>query len=539
MSFIYRSGEMMAAGCATRAICDHLVGLCVGEIVVLLKPGSTCWRREIADRAGLIIDMQDYFAGAQAAMRKARRSIHLLNWAFDPETWFLPDDTGRGPSSDTFGPFLRDLACAKPALDIRILCWRSALPVAATQNFFPHRAKACFRNTPVKFRLDSSLPLGACHHQKVLVVDDQLAFCGGGDIAPDRWDTVRHLDDDPRRQKTEGKLYESRHETMSVVDGAAARALGTLFRMRWERSDGAALSEPPRLDDGVDLWPPDQPVMARNVHVGLSRTEPTWREYPEVREAEALHLAAISAAKRCIYMENQYFASPIIAEALAARLNEEDGPEVVLVSTQHSPSWFDRMTMDRTRILFLKRLKSMDQWGRCHAYYPLTEKGRGIIVHSKLTIIDDELVRIGSANLNNRSTGFDTECDLSIEAEPGSAGDAVRRGVHDFRTRLLAHWLHQPEAALDAAVAATGSLHGAIESFDGPGRRLHPIEIKPIGAFWELVAHLHLGDPAGPTDSWRPWRRRSELQAQIKILAQRLERVGLESPVEQLSPETV
>jgi hypothetical protein len=71
------------------------------------------------------------------------------------------------------------------------------------------------------------------------------------------------------------------------------------------------------------------------------------------------------------------------------------------------------------------------------------------------------------------------------------------------------------------------------------GRRLHPIEIKPIGAFWELVAHLHLGDPAGPTDSWRPWRRRSELQAQIKILAQRLERVGLESPVEQLSPETV
>ena len=510
-----------------------------GDVRVLLKPGSTCWRRETANRAGLIIDMQDYFAAAKAAMLKARRSIHLLNWAFDPETWFLPDKQGKGPPSDTFGPFLKHLAIDKPELDVRILCWRSALPVAATQNFFPHRAKACFKDTPVRFRLDGSLPMGACHHQKVLVVDDELAFCGGGDIAPDRWDSAEHLDDDPRRQRTAGKSYESRHETMSVVDGDAARALGRLFRMRWERSAGEALTEPTRLHDGLDLWPDCQPVMAKNVHVGLSRTEPKWREYPEVREAEALHLASIAAAKRCIYMENQYFASPIMAEALAARLEDEEGPEVVVVSTKHSPSWFDQMTMDRTRILFLKRLKASDRFDRCRAYYPLTDKGRGVIVHSKLTIIDDELVRIGSANLNNRSTGFDTECDLSIEADQGAAGDAVRAGIATFRTRLLAHWLHQPDAAVQAAVEAKGSLHGAIGSFDGPGKRLHPIVVEPVGPFWELVAHLHLGDPAGPIDSWRPWRRRSELQRQIKDLAHRLEMVGLESPAEALSPETV
>ena len=30
--------------------------------------------------------------------------------------------------------------------------------------------------------------------------------------------------------------------------------------------------------------------------------------------------------------------------------------------------------------------------------------------------IDDTLLRIGSANINNRSMGFDTECDLSLEA---------------------------------------------------------------------------------------------------------------------------
>jgi phosphatidylserine/phosphatidylglycerophosphate/cardiolipin synthase-like enzyme len=506
---------------------------------LLLKPGSTCWRRETADRAGLIIDMADYFAAARAAMLKARRSIHLLNWAFDPDTWFAPDDAGGGGRDDAFGPFLRDLARARPEVDVRILCWRSALPVAATQNFFPHRAKACFENTPVKFRLDGSLPMGACHHQKVLVVDEEIAFCGGGDIAPDRWDTCRHRDDDPRRQKRSGRFYDSRHETMSVVDGAAAGALGELFRMRWARATGEALPAPTPLADGIDLWPSEQPALFKGATVGLSRTEPQWRAYEEVREAETLHLAAIAAARRCIYMENQYFASPIMAEALAARLEEEDGPEVILVSTQHSPSWFDRMTMDRTRILFLKRLKWSDRFDRCRAFYPLTQKGRSIIVHSKLTIIDDVLVRVGSANLNNRSTGFDTECDLSIEAEDGEAGATARAAIRAFRTRLLAHWLHQPETALKTAIDAEDSLRAAIESFDGPGKRMHPIEIKPIGPLWEIVAHLHLGDPAGPTDSWRPWLRRRELRAQIKTLAVRLEQAGLHAPADDLKPETV
>ena len=209
-----------------------------GDVRVLLKPGSTCWRRETANRAGLIIDMQDYFAAAKAAMLKARRSIHLLNWAFDPETWFLPDKEGKGPPSDTFGPFLKHLAIDKPELDVRILCWRSALPVAATQNFFPHRAKACFKDTPVRFRLDGSLPMGACHHQKVLVVDDELAFCGGGDIAPDRWDSAEHLDDDPppatdRRQvlREPPRDHEpGRWRRRSRPGAPVPHALGTLRR---------------------------------------------------------------------------------------------------------------------------------------------------------------------------------------------------------------------------------------------------------------------------------------------------------------------
>ena len=181
---------------------------------MLLEPGRTCWRSAVADRARVILDTQDYFRIAKAAMLKATRSIYLLGWAFDPLTQFLPDATGGGPADDRAGLFLRDLACANRELDIRILIWKSALPVAASQHFFPHRAKACFKGSPVSFRLDDSVPFGACHHQKVLVIDDSLAFCGGGDVTTDRWDSTAHLDGDQRRHMlppSMGALPRPRH----------------------------------------------------------------------------------------------------------------------------------------------------------------------------------------------------------------------------------------------------------------------------------------------------------------------------------------
>ena len=48
-------------------------------------------------------------------------------------------------------------------------------------------------NTParVRFQLDNALPLGASHHQKIVVVDDALAFSGELDLTIRRWDTCR------------------------------------------------------------------------------------------------------------------------------------------------------------------------------------------------------------------------------------------------------------------------------------------------------------------------------------------------------------
>jgi phosphatidylserine/phosphatidylglycerophosphate/cardiolipin synthase-like enzyme len=474
--------------------------------MALVEPG-TIWRAARAGRVAFLVDSAAYFAAAMSAIRQARRSILLLGWQFDPRTRLQPGPEDQTGAPDEIGNVLKVLAQSRPELDVRVLIWKSALPISASQNFFPHRARGWFRGSPVRFRLDASVPYGACHHQKVLVIDDRIAFCGGGDFAPDRWDTPAHLDEDPRRVMPGGQLHPPRHEVMMMVDGEAALALGELARGRWLRASGHAAPAPPEDVPG-DPWPRWLPPDLEGVDVGMARTEPAWGGYPEVNEVERLHLAAIRGARRSIYLENQYFTSPVIGEALAARLAEPEGPQVVLVSTEHSPSYFDQLTMDRTRSDLLRRLWAADLYGRFRAFFPRTSAGQTIIVHSKVAVIDERLVRIGSANLNNRSAGFDTECDAAIEARSPIEEGAIAR----FRARLLGHFAHVPEAEVELMIAG----HGLAGAADALARsscgRLVRMEPLPMGPLASLVAAYHLGDPMDPSDSWRPWRRRRRLR---------------------------
>ncbi len=465
-------------------------------------------------------------------MAKARRSIHLLNWAFEPQTPFAPGLRGQCREADRFGPFLRALADDRPELDIRLLCWQSALPVAATQDFFPIKARECFAGSGVKFRLDGALPIGASHHQKALIVDDSVAFCGGADIGPDRWDTPLHKDDDDRRSNTRGVCHPSRHEVMCLVDGPPATSLGELFRLRWRRATGETVPSyepcPPAA------WPDHVSPDFRDIAVGLSITAPKWRSQVEIRESEALTLAMIAAAKTTIYMENQYFTSPVVAEALAQQLAEPVGPEVVLISTRCSPSYFDKLTMDRTRNLFVRRLRAADRHGRLRLYYPVTGLGRTIIVHAKLAIIDDRLLRVGSSNMNNRSFGFDSECDLSLEVGE-TPGRDNRLRIGEIRDALVGHWLGRSVREVRTAVDSAGSLGAAIERLrDCSPCRLVPLEPEPLGPATSVIARLHLGDPASTRDSWRPWLRAADLRSAFASTVARLQKGALPHPREVL-----
>jgi phosphatidylserine/phosphatidylglycerophosphate/cardiolipin synthase-like enzyme len=473
----------------------------------LLDPGRTCWRVDEADRAALLVDYSAYFTAAMAAMRQAKRSILLLGWGFDPRTRLRPDPSGEAHGPDEIGNLLRRLSMERPDLEIYLLIWKSALPISASQHFFPHRARPWFKDTRIHFALDASVPFGACHHQKVLVIDDALAFCGGGDFGVDRWDSTAHLDEDGRRIMPDGAEHDPRHDLMMMVDGQAARALGELVRERWRTAQEAQTlpALPPAHAIDSDPWPAFVTPSFRGARIAIARTVPAWRDQREVRETEALHLEAIAQARQTIYLENQYFTSLIIGEALAERLAEPDGPEVVIVSTVHSPSWFDRATMDRTRWRLVERLRRADRYGRLRFYCPHTEHGHGIIVHSKLAIVDDRLLRAGSTNLNHRSSGFDTECDVALEATTPEQRDAILA----MRAHLVGHFLGVGAAAVQAATLREGSLGRAIDALDTG--RLAPLPTLTMGPLARLISAYHLGDPVQPSDSWRPLLRRRRL----------------------------
>lgn len=453
----------------------------------------------------MLIDSQRYFAVVGEALKHASRSIWVLGWTFDSRTLMDPESHGGG--RDPIGQVLID--AARRGVDVRVLIWKTALPVAATQGFYPQRAVGAFKNTGVKFRLDSRHPFGACHHQKVVVVDEALGFCGGGDFSVDRWDTPEHPDKEPRRCLPTGRPHAPRHEVMMMLEGAPARVLADVCRDRWERGTGERVG--PLPGPYADCWPASVQAEFGKVRVGVARTDPARN----AREAEAMTLHGIAHAERSIYLENQYVAGPAIADALSKRLGEPDGPEVVIVTTRHSPSWFDRATMDRTRDGFVDRLRAADRYGRFAAYCPLTPGGKTIIVHSKVSVFDERLLRAGSVNLNNRSAGFDTECELAIETED----EAGRTAVLDFRNRLLAHYLAVKPGVFAEAAAQRG-LRDAIEALDtGPSRRLDPLYTGRVTPFEVVVSAMSLGDPVSPADAWRPWRRRAAMRAQRDRLA--------------------
>jgi len=468
----------------------------------LLRVGDTCSCVRHADRLRILVDGAAYFAALRKAIVRARRSVFIVGWDIDSRMQLVPGDPPDGLPAP-LGEFLCAVAAANPQLHVRILAWDFAMLYAMEREWLPSYKLGWRTPRRVSFRLDGRHPPGASHHQKIVVIDDCVAFVGGIDLTRSRWDTPAHAPREPLRRNGRKQFYAPTHDVQAMFDSEAAQAIGALVRQRWRRASARhaqmdtddASAQP--ISAQHDPWPPDEAADIENVDLGISVTEPPFDGRPAIQQIRALYLAAIEAARGNVYIENQYFTASTVGDALATRLADAGGPAIAVVVPREQTGWLQATTMGTLRARLYRRLKEVDAQQRLKMYAPWID-GLGdafINVHSKLMTVDDEWLVIGSANLNNRSMVLDSECDIVLEArgEP-----RIRAMIAGVRNRLLAEHLDVPRDAVDDAFARGADINRVIADLRHDGRTLLPLEPSVSPELERVVPEAALIDPETP-----------------------------------------
>ncbi|MEG3179875.1 phospholipase D-like domain-containing protein [Sphingomonas sp. LT1P40] len=455
---------------------------------LIFDPGRNCWRVENATKLSVVVDADDYFRAARQAMLGAKKQILLIGWDFDARILLTRDDPSDDPHAPAeVGDFISWLVRQNPDLNVYILRWDlGALKAVFRGKTFRTLLKWRF-GKQVHLKLDSTHPPGASHHQKIVVIDDCVAFCGGIDMTLSRWDTRAHGDGADMRIDPDGEPYMPWHDATTAIQGPAARALGELCRERWHRAGGKPVAAP-QADH--DCWPKRLTADFTDIRVAIARTQPEMDDSAPVKEIEALYLDLIASARHFIYAESQYFASRRIAEAIEKRLSEPEGPEFVIVNPAHADGWLEQQAMDTARARLFQALKHRDPHERLRIYHPVTAAGDDIYVHAKVMAVDDRFLRVGSSNFNNRSLGLDTECDVALAA----TDDASAARIAAIRNSLIAEHLGTDTLTVANRIAETGSLIAAIESLRTSGRTLRDYPVPDLDAVEKWLAENQVLD---------------------------------------------
>jgi phosphatidylserine/phosphatidylglycerophosphate/cardiolipin synthase-like enzyme len=345
----------------------------------------------------------------------ARSHVHVAGWHFSP-----------GFRLGDGGPTVRELlADAAARVDVRVLCWAGApLPL-----FHPDRREVrrlrdeLVRGTRISMALDAHERPLHCHHEKLVVVDDRVAFVGGIDLtglAGDRLDTSRH----PARPGV------GWHDTCVRLEGPVVTDVARHFLLRWRAVTAERVpdAEPAAaLPDGVEA----QLVrtVPERVYDGVPRGEFTILES---------YLRALRAAERLVYLESQFLWSPEITAVLADKLRQpprDDFRVIVLLPSRPNNGADD--TRGQLGVLIDADRDAGDDPTRflaCTLYQP-GPGGHPVYVHSKAAIVDDGWLTVGSANLNEHSAFNDTEVNVVVRD---------RTLARDARLRLWSEHLERP-----------------------------------------------------------------------------------------------
>jgi phosphatidylserine/phosphatidylglycerophosphate/cardiolipin synthase-like enzyme len=345
----------------------------------------------------VLIDGADALPRIAEALAGARSHVHIAGWHVSPDFGLTRDDHASR---------LRDLLGGlAEQIPVRVLLWGGA-PVPV---FTPSRAAVrrvrdeLTRGTQVQCALDVRERPMHCHHEKLVIVDGEVAFVGGIDLTSlggDRFDTNEH----------QMHSHLGWHDASSLLRGPAVGDVAEHFASRWAEVTGQTL----------DKTPP--PEAAGELELQVVRTVPEqiydFLPNGDFRILEA-YTRALRSARTLVYLESQFLWSSQVVEILSAKLRDPPSDDFrVLVLLPAKPN----NGADTTRGQLGALARADNGAGRFVASTVSARSGAlsgPMYVHAKIGIVDDAWLTIGSANLNEHSFFNDTEmnvvtCDPTI-----------------------------------------------------------------------------------------------------------------------------
>jgi len=446
----------------------------------IVRPERNCYRIAQADQVDILVDAATYYKALYHCITQAKERLVFLGWQFDSRVSLLRgEEAERARYPVQFLPLLQKITEERPHLQVYILAWDHSIVFVPEREWFQSYRFQQATGDQIHFVFDSLHPAGGSHHQKIVLVDGTVGFCGGLDICGDRWDTPQHRRQDPLRKNEDGTPYSLFHDVQIAVQGEAVSILEEIFLDRWAAATGERLS--PVQPDRNRRFDLPHTLRLSGGPVSVSRTLPagTCGRTTPVQEIAQFYDDAIASANRLILIENQYFTSRRVFEALHKRISDRSRPgvEVVVILPQAAQNWKEELAIGFEQRRMLQRLEAAAKANHCPlGIYTPIKTGKAplpptpIYVHSKVLVIDDRILSIGSANTSNRSLGLDTECNINIEAE----GDPRRREIALACYTLLGEHLEQPAKAVESLIRQNGWV-AALDALSGKSGRLHKL----------------------------------------------------------------
>ncbi len=376
-----------------------------------------------------LIDCANFYRALHKAICQAQRSIFIVGWELDSTVRLLRGEDEKATEIPSIASELLAWKAAKnPQLKIYLLRWDSSLAFIDDRELMAERNWAA--NTPenVHICLDNVVPVGGSQHQKIILIDDELAFSGGMDLARQRWDEREHRFYEPERTDLAGP-YGPYHDVQVMMDGPIVTHLAELVRWRWSRAAGypaLPVQNQTKINlDVVPTWPKNWPVLFKDIECAIARTLPRMEDHPAVQEVYHMYLDLISQAENFIYIENQFATHTGIAQALNKQLKLKTKLQVLLISSYNPQGLFENKGLWTGRIDFKNCLYEGVESDRVKMVYTKIQNSGGELackrIHSKILVVDDKYFVVGSANIANRSMSLDSECDIAF------IGDSIEK----------------------------------------------------------------------------------------------------------------